>query len=269
VAIGAYVQHWRSRLGKRSCSNSAGTASTRPNVWPSDRSAPGWAVGFALDYWGVSPSELHTCIAGIAGRRWLQHAWDHSTPKAFYRHPYQMIRQEWFHSAYPGFRDVDTFLQCVPRDATILDYGCGTAEWLRRRWLDQGRKALLVDMAGPLQPYLSAKYPTRSEAIWTVDEWQQRRPATTALVCLDVLEHVPEPLSTLTRLWDTLQPGGIAALWFDHSWPHPGHLRASIAQLPQYWDWLYTHGDVVQERPLTIVRKPRRLWGFFAKIRWQ
>ena len=179
------------------------------------------------------------------------------------------MRQEWFHSVVGDCRPIAPFVRLVPPGSRIVDYGCGTAEWLRRAWIDRGGKTVLVDQAGPLQAYLHSKYPLLRGEILTAADWQQRGPATTALVCLDVLEHVPAPLQLLAQLWDTLPPGGIAALWFDPSDPHPGHLPESIAQLPQYWEFLHRHGDVLAERPLTLVRKRRRLWAFFTKKWWQ
>lgn len=222
---------------------------------------------FALAYWGISPAEVVRCIAGIPGRRWLQHLWD-TQPEGFYGHPYQVTRQEWFHSAL-GARPVQTFLSLLRPGDTVLDYGCGTGEWLRRAWIERGGMTYLVDQEGPLQPYLATKYPALVGDILTTADWDRCGPATTALVLLDVLEHVAEPLSTLTRLWDRLAPGGIAALWFDHSHPHPGHLPEAIAQIPTYWEFLHRHGDVLQETPLTLVRKRKRVWAFFREKVWQ
>jgi SAM-dependent methyltransferase len=223
---------------------------------------------FARAYWGISAAEVESCIAGIPGRRWLQHLWDTSAPAVFYRHPYQLARQEWFHAAL-GARPVGSFLSVLRPGDTVLDYGCGTGEWLRRAWIERGGTTYLVDQEGPLQPYLTTKYPALVGHVLTTAEWDRGGPATTALVLLDVLEHVQDPLSLLQRLWDRLAPGGIAALWFDHSWPHPGHLRSSIEQIPAYWEFLHTYGVVLQETPITLVRKRKRIWAFFREKVWR
>jgi SAM-dependent methyltransferase len=186
---------------------------------------------------------------------WQQH------PTRFYAHPYQIVRQEWFHMTFPTFRPTAPFLALVQSTARVLDYGCGTAEWLRGGWIDAGRSIDLVEQAGCLLPYLAAKYPALVGRRLTVQDWQATSSTYDAIVCLDVLEHVAQPRRLLSHLWDVLKPGGIAALWFDPSFPHPGHLAESIAQRPAYYAWLRAHGTILHDDTITLVRKPRRLWG--------
>ena len=208
---------------------------------------PSFAIRCALDYFGLPDSAVDE-IRGAKGRALLMRLWA-ERGEGLYQEPLYFLRQEWFHANCPLLA-VQRFCACVPKNALLLDFGCGTAEALREPWIDQGRRTLLYDLPGPLQGYLQCKYrgykgagsrlrAHRVEYLDPHNPWSGRLDwgGVDALMCLDVLEHVPEPLALVQRLWDCLTPGGQALILFDQSYPHPGHLKESIAQYPAYESW--------------------------------
>lgn len=187
---------------------------------------------------------------------WEQHG------DAFYHLPDFVLRQEWFHSMSYQTRSSPSFFASLPVDGTLLDWGCGTAENSRRGWIDHGGRTILMDVPGPNFDYCKAKYAPFHVEHRPVSEPLPR--GYDALVCLDVLEHVTEPIKVLESLWDGLKPGGQALLWFDDSLPAAGHLPDSIALRGDYDRWLLKHATIRWQGGFDWVEKPRRWWALWT-----
>lgn len=178
--------------------------------------------------------------------------------EAVYHRPEVALRQEWFHEQPGGERDCAILYDLMPSTATLLDWGCGTAETERRQWIDPGRATILMDLEGPNFDYVRAKYQGMDVQVRALSEGLPAR--YDALLCLDVLEHIPHPMEAVLALWDRLAPGGYAAFWFEDTYPYPGHLKEAIAERPEYEAWLYAHTTIIRRNWLDIVQKPRRWW---------
>jgi len=126
------------------------------------------------------------------------------------------------------------FLQHLPKDATILDAGCGLARWviyLRQR----GYQAFGVDYAHaalvqarcfnatvPLFTADTARLPVRDESLGGV-------------ISLGVVEHVESgPVPALKELHRVLKPGGVAlvAVPYNNPWR-----RSVVNHLRRLRDW--------------------------------
>ena len=227
----------------------------------SDRSARGWAFGFAQDYFGWD-SHQASQVTGKDGWRHMLALWEQHG-EAIYAMPEYVLRQEWFHGLGPTIsRAYPSFFDALSPSARLLDFGCGTAEVTRRPWTDAGREAILMDVESPNLAYVRAKYPQQNVTVRTVREGLPAR--YDALVCLDVLEHIPSPMAVLREVWERLRPGGYALLWFDGSFPAGGHLQASIDELPAYDAWLTTETHILHQGWVDWVQKPRRWWQVLA-----
>lgn len=178
--------------------------------------------------------------------------------EAVYHLPEIAVRQEWFHERKGGERDCSLMYDLLASGSTLLDWGSGTAESERRQWIDQARPTILMDLEGPNLCYVRAKYARYPVTVRSIAQTLPRQ--YDALLCLDVLEHIPNPMTALNELWANLKPGGYAAFWFEETYPYPGHLQASIAQRPEYEAWLYSHTTIIRRNWLDIVQKPRRWW---------
>ena len=238
-------------------SNSGGFHSLSGKRNLSDRSSPGWATRFALDYFGLDDSALSR-ITGYLGREFLLDAW-YRLGADIYHMPEYVLRQEWFHGLWKtGHRAMPQEFFDAVGHGTILDWGCGTAEAERVPWIDQGGETVLADLPGPNLKYTQEKYeglnvqcfPARFDLIDRPD----------GIICIDVLEHVEKPMEMVKALWDTLKPGGFAVFWFDDGFPHPGHLKESIDQLPVFDQWLQRSAIIHSQKFFDFVEKPRRWW---------
>ena len=221
---------------------------------PSARSSKGWAVRFALKYFGLPESKLFQ-VAGANGVQFFRDAWRVSGP-AMYHMPEYALRQEWLHGTFSTRRLPSKFYSAIG-DGTILDYGCGTAEIAREDWIDKGGKTILMDLPGPNYDYVLRKYIEYNTRIWRLDN---PLPIYSGLICVDVLEHVEKPLELAQRLWDGLKPGGFACFWFDPSYPHPGHLVESVRQISAYDKWLNKVAKIHSRGGFDFVEKPKRWW---------
>lgn len=223
----------------------------------SDRWHPGWAVQFAQDYFRLSDAAV-MALYGTVGKRLMSALWD-TMGTALYHDPRYAVRQEIFQTMTP-LRSCPLFFQSLPSHATVLDVGAGTAELERRQWIDRGGRTILMDLPGPNQRYTAAKY--QDCAVTLTDRIPQSR--VEGLICVDVLEHLVDPMAFLEASWACLKPGGRALLWFDGSLPHPGHLPEAVAQRPLYDKWLLTHTNVIWQGVVDFVEKPKRWWSFAA-----
>lgn len=214
-----------------------------------------WALAFALRYFGF-PAEALRYIVGIPGQNRLNLLWEMSGA-ALYDSPWYTLRQEWFHTGMSqGWgRPLPEFFQRLPPDATLLDWGSGTAEMQRLDWIEGGGKTILMDCPGPNFDYVRAKYPLSNVTCLDVTEPVPVR--YDALICTHVFEHIERPIEALHMLWKGLKPGGYALLWFDTSYPAPGHLPSAIAREPEYYTFLTQQAIPIQIGPYyEWVRKP-------------
>lgn len=208
------------------------------------RSDPQWAVEFCKAYFGFTEAQCKQ-IEGDSGRAALQVLWEELGP-ALYEEPLYLLRQEVWHAAHPTYCINPSFFFTLPHQAVLCDYGCGTAE-MSRRWIEMGRKAFLLDTSQLTLNYLDAKYEGCNVLI---------RDATTyeiswidAIVCTDVLEHVPAPLALLQKLWQAVKPGGQMAMNMSPAFPHPGHLEAAVNQFDDVMHWINTVPYVFDHHP--------------------
>ena len=194
-----------------------------------------WAIEQCIQFFGLSTQDASLAY-GQAGRDYLLKLWQ-QFPDTFYENPLSILRQEWFHT-FSGLYRHEGFWAALPIYGTVLDYGCGTAELARFPWIVQHRQITLVEESQACRSYLAQKYPWQSYPHVRVyapsGSWHQR-PRFDGLVCTDVFEHVPDPLTLQETLWSALRPGGYALLKFENAYPHAGHLQESIAQLPAWW----------------------------------
>ena len=228
----------------------------------SDRSARGWALGFAQDYFGWD-SVAASVVTGTTGWRHMLALWEREG-EGMYARPDYVLRQEWFHGACDTVvsRACPAFFDALSPSATLVDFGCGTAESYRRHWLDRGGRAILMDVETPNLDYVRAKYPQDTVAIRPVSQGLPTK--IDALLCLDVLEHLRDPMPVLRELWEHLRPGGQALLWFDGTLPAAGHYPEAIAQLPAY-DWWVQQQTIPHYRGMVDwLEKPRRWWQVLA-----
>ena len=192
-------------------------------------------------------------IAGKNGLKIIADLWVR-TGDEMYHSPYFALRQEWFHYANP-FRRKPAFFDRLHCDSIVLDWGCGTAELDRIDWIDRGGKIILADVPGPNFEYTKHKYDgfnVEFRSVYDPIDYNYD-----ALVCMDVLEHIPNPMEVMLKLWDGLNPCGQALLWFESGFPHPGHLFESVKQVSKYDEWLYKNTDVVSRYVCDWVRKPK------------
>lgn len=229
----------------------------------SDRSRPFWATNFALQYFGL-PREALQRVVGINGRLWMCR-WCETIGDQIYHQPEFALRQEWVYDRLTdaklmAFRKIPPiFFEQYLTDGVLFDFGCGTAESERKPWIDQGKRTILMDLAGPNFEYTKAKYAGYNVEYRPVGA---DLPAEyDGLLLLDVLEHVPNPLALWADLWGRLKPGGVAAVWFDQS-RATGHLEESMVQYPEWHRRTESACDWLLRRPgCDILHKPtRKTW---------
>jgi len=175
-----------------------------------------------------------------------------------YTSPLNILRQEWFHGNMV-IRRCPAFFDRLKQSEVIFDYGCGTGEAYRLDWIEKGGKIIMADVEGPGLEYAKAKYKDLPNVkVVKITDIPKRYDA---LICIDVLEHINNPMDKLAELWKGLKPSGHALLWFDHSYPHPGHLKQSIDQIPQYDFWRKTKTKIIYDGMYDWVQKPQTLGG--------
>ena len=221
-----------------------------------------WAVETCQQFFGLSAADVAQ-IAGAHGQTPMLDLWQRD-PAGFYEHPWQVLRQEWWHMT-SGMYPHPGFWAALPDNAHILDYGCGTGEVIRP-WLmmrqDSASVVVLAEPSVTCRAYLAHKYASVLAAGMDVRiaSAPLSYPPDTfdAVICTDVLEHVPDPMPLQRALWATLKPGGHALLKMETAYPHAGHLREAVEQFPIWKQWLFDHTELIEVETYGWVRKPEK-----------
>lgn len=214
-----------------------------------------WGLECCKTYFDLSDA-VERMVAGVKGEALLYDMWEQD-PVGFYEHPWPILRQEWWHAYRLDYQHAG-FWQALAPNACVLDYGCGAAA-VCQPWIQQGGDTTLIDVSQVALNYVRHKYGAwgLSGRLHICDDLGciSMHEAFDALVCTDVLEHVPDPMTIQRQLWALLKPGGQALLKMDKCYPHAGHLAEAVAQYEDWWKWLLTEPEIVEVESYAWVRK--------------
>lgn len=168
-------------------------------------------------------------------------AWQQRDPRTaaelldFYRtsdfYIWELMQWHASHDRLPYWHALEDFVQRFPVDRgfrRVFDFGCGIgsdALFLAARGYD----VTLVDVEGPAFRLARHRFERRGlcgrfvESRSAMPEPDQTYDA---VICFDVLEHLPDPLAAAARLVDALRPGGVLlqSAAFGSRDDHPCHL---------------------------------------------
>jgi 2-polyprenyl-3-methyl-5-hydroxy-6-metoxy-1,4-benzoquinol methylase len=125
----------------------------------------------------------------------------------------------------------------MPIDAKILDAGCGRAValyYLTRRHPDWQLTGLELDdeMVDSCQKTASAGSYNNLKFIQTTINELSEETAYNLVLCIDVLEHIPDDVGLLRRIYHALVPGGYLVL----------HVPRRGSEQWRFWSGFHEHG---------------------------
>lgn len=235
----------------------------------------GWLRELSAYYRGLTIQEFW--VRYTLGRMEAATLWERkprtteSDYRAFYAETdYFVLRQMYYHRN-ECFNVVTASMRRVGRGGRFCEYGCGVAPvtaWVRPRF--PRWRYTLVDVPSPALAF--ARWRFRRHANVEVREpgLGADLPLTEAydvITCLDVLEHVINPLDVARHVVERLAPGGTLHVNFIHA-PGGENLAEAAAQRPatiRYLDETLEpvvplHVDAPDE-PYAQYVKPRRSRG--------
>jgi SAM-dependent methyltransferase len=119
------------------------------------------------------------------------------------------------------------FLGRPPAGRAYLDYGSGIGNDALV-FAEAGYEVALADISEPLLEFAAWRCRRRGYSVRTLDLKREAPPreAFDAVVCFDVLEHIPRPLGTVRTIRDAMRLGGVLALHapFGEDPEHPMHV---------------------------------------------
>jgi 2-polyprenyl-3-methyl-5-hydroxy-6-metoxy-1,4-benzoquinol methylase len=182
---------------------------------------------------------------------------------------HRMYEKSNYHDAYYENADVEAYLvsagmlrEHLSEGARVLDYGCGTGEFLR------ALREVGLEPFGVEFDHAAAQAASRNTGcvVLTVDQfWASEESGFDAVHLGDVLEHLPEPATLLKDLIARLRPGGLLF----------GEGPLEINPSPVYWcalifGWLkrmLRPGFVASHSPTHLFRaNARQQLAFFYRV---
>src|SRR3990167_2525625 len=143
-------------------------------------------------------------------------------PKTFDLSPWHIIRGLYYNQEW----DFRFFTSNISPGDAVLDYGCGVGYPL---WREKARlkNIALADIPSPAFDYVREEYGDRAKYI----ELPSILPGNhyKHIICLDVLEHIPDPVTVFRSLLDSLQERGNLLIWYEES-DQPGHISGHLKQ---------------------------------------
>lgn len=142
----------------------------------------------------------------------------------------------------------------VARPASrFLEYGCGIAPvtfWLAEHRPRRFPYVLLMDLPSEPLRFADWRLARLRPRDWEILPAGQPLPTVNVIACLEVLEHVPDPVATGDMLLNALRPGGV--LWedfFAHGDAHAADLPQSQARRPIFYEMLRRRARLTYGRP--------------------
>jgi 2-polyprenyl-3-methyl-5-hydroxy-6-metoxy-1,4-benzoquinol methylase len=173
----------------------------------------------AAEYFGVSRADVQARIAAAKDqfkREWQQRVSDPTDEQAVVRF-YNESQSELFelvgwHATDPIHYRTLMCLDVVRRHQVrrVLDFGSGIGSDAMV-FAEAGYDVTLADVSDPLRAFAEWRLARRGHRVATLDLKTEALPEATydAVVCFDVLEHIPRPLRTLDAISRSLRPGGL------------------------------------------------------------
>jgi len=176
----------------------------------------------------------------------------------FYATSDYLLYRQIIHRRHTAWR---TVLAGMGRWGQLLEFGCGVAPvsaWLRQRRPDW--TYVLVDVPSPHRDYAQARLP---QAIVC-----REVPAVGAfevITALDVLEHLPDPLTVSIHLVAALQPGGLLYWNFargagDVNLATPARREETVAYLRRNLRVVWQTRETIWQAPELVVSAKDARW---------
>ena len=176
----------------------------------------GWFRELSAYYRGMTFDEFwvrYTIGQEEARKLWSRRArLDEADYRAFYAETgYFVLRQMYYHRN-DSFHAVATAMRRVGRRGVFCEYGCGVAPvtaFVRPRFPEW--RYTLVDLPTPTLEFARWRFREHANVELKEPGFGSDLPLTSTcdvITCLDVLEHVINPLQVVTHLVEHLKPGG-------------------------------------------------------------
>ena len=213
----------------------------------------------------------------------LERRWDQYTQSAFDPRHSQSFYEGWVGevgylnvvaNTCDQFRRIELFLayeRWMPLQAgSLIDLGCGTAG-LTLQFARRFDDVMLVDVDNVAKEFVRFKLERHRENVHArpvLPAALQEGTRADAFICVDVLEHLPNPSAVFAEQIDRcLQPGGLLFLQA----PWAGGVPEHLAEAPV--DWIQRGGEQLLARaydkvaPIShlIERKPHCVSGVYRK----
>ena len=171
------------------------------------------------EYFGVSAADVRARIAAAKDqfkREWQQQVKNPLDEREIVRF-YNESESELFELV--GWHATDPIhfrtLMCLDvvqrhRVRTVLDFGSGIGSDAIV-FADAGYPVTLADVSDPLRSFAQWRCARRGFTVESIDLKTETLPAAAfdAVICFDVLEHIPRPMRTLETISRSMRPGGL------------------------------------------------------------
>jgi len=184
---------------------------------------------FVAEYFGISEKEVEQ--KGKKALKEFSRVWalkprttDEEVRDAYKSTDVMIYRHAW-HNRKKNFA---SFTKLIKAGDSVLDYGAGIGKVFEPIFGRVDIKVSLADIDCPVFDFVKWKYGDKAHFITVGLDNKPLKAVYTHIACLDVLEHIPDPLPVFEHLVEHLAEGGYLLLSYSKKRGKVSHLDSAI-----------------------------------------
>lgn len=188
--------------------------------------------------------EVDTRVLFEHSREFFEGVWRGMNPKTrkeeetYYNGPWLTLRQMSYDEPVAMPNSIKTFIDKLPLDAVLLDFGCGVGDTLihafKKKICSYG-----IEMPGKL-PFLEFRR-NKINGWWKLSDTLPEHIKFSNAICASSLDHVPNPIEIAEKVCSMVSGEIFATPCIDETYNRPTHEKYILKQVPAAFNVIKEH----------------------------